>query len=103
MIEKLGKGVRSQGGVLGVVDTFTYFNAAFEKESAKLRQFCIDKGFGYITLSEYLLRAMDRGISPRWKYDAHFNKAGNELFAESLYQWLTAQRQLEASEEPTGD
>ncbi len=103
IIEELGKGVRSQGGVLGVVDMFTYFNAAFEKESAQLKQFCIDQGLGYIPLSQYLLRAMDQGINPRWKYDAHLNKAGNELFAESLYQWVTAQRQLEASGEPGGE
>lgn len=103
IIEELGKEVRSRGGVLGVVDTFTYFNAAFDEESAKLRKFCIDKGLGYIPLSEYLSRATDQGINPRWKYDAHFNKAGNELFAESLYQWVTAQRQLEASDESGGD
>ena len=102
LIDQLGKSAKEQGALLGVVDVFEYFNAAFQTEAAQLKQFCIDQGIGYIGLSQYLLRAVERGISVRWKYDAHLNRAGNELFAEALYQWITAQRELEATAAPSG-
>ncbi len=99
LLEELGGSARSQGAILGVVDAFEYFNAAFGDDASKLRQFCVEKGFGYIPLSQYLRTAMDQRVSPRWKYDAHFNQAGNELFAESMYRWITGQNQREASDE----
>jgi lysophospholipase L1-like esterase len=90
VIEELGASAGKQGAQLIIADAFLYFNSATEEESTKLRDFCVAKGFGYVPLSRYLQAAIDAGISPRWKYDAHFNRAGNEMFAESLSQWIAA-------------
>lgn len=101
VIEELGASARTQGAELVVADAFLYFNSATEEESTKLRDFCVAKGFGYVPLSRYLQAAMDAGISPRWKYDAHFNKAGNEMLAESLYQWMAAQGRTQKQTAPS--
>ena len=60
---------------------------------------------GYVPLSERLLEANADGIATRFRTDNHLNEAGHEIFAEALYSWLEADREVEragagAADEP---
>lgn len=52
------------------------------------REFAKELGIGYIPLGEHLNEANRKGIATRWRYDGHFNKNGNRIFAESIYHYL---------------
>ena len=95
IIERLNQSVRKTGGKLIVVDAVRYLGGA-KKLSYNLRNFCMEQGLGYVPLSDDLLAANREGTSTRWRYDLHFNEAGNRLFADAMYRWVI--RDAEAGE-----
>jgi hypothetical protein len=89
VIEELGRRIKQRGSRLIVVDASGYFlYLRWERLPATLRQFCAEKGFGWIPLANELLKAEKNGILTRWPYDQHFNETGNEMFAEAMYRWM---------------
>jgi hypothetical protein len=90
VLRELGGRVRSDGGLFGIVDSVRYFNARGSQLSEALAGLCAEGGFGYVPLGERLLEAERDGRRTRWAHDSHFNEAGNEIFADSLYEWITA-------------
>ncbi len=48
----------------------------------------MQQDLGYVPLSDDLLAANLGGTSTRWRYDLHFNEAGNRLFADAIYRWV---------------
>lgn len=88
IIAELGRQVRAGGAELIIVDVSNYFrHLRWQSLPSILREFCADKGFGWIALGEELLTAEARGIATRWPHDQHFNETGNALFAEAMYRW----------------
>ena len=43
---------------------------------------------GYIPLGEKLNEANENGNPGRWKYDGHLNEMGNQVFADSMFDYL---------------
>ena len=88
IIEVLGEQVKNSGAHLIVVDASQYFGDQKSVSNA-LKKLSTENGFGYIPLYDFLLKANAIGISTRWRYDGHFNEAGNEILANTLYDWIT--------------
>ncbi len=88
IIEELGRKVARAGSRLVIVDAARYF-ADDEIISALLKEACSKNGFGYVPLYEDLLKSDAGGIPTRWARDGHFNEAGNEVFAQALFAWMT--------------
>ena len=88
VIEELHRRLERSGGTLIVVDAVRYLEGGPEL-SNELREFCGRKGIGYLPLSDALLASERKGIPTHWKHDRHFNVAGNRLFGEAMYRWLT--------------
>lgn len=89
VLEKLGLEVVGAGARLIIVDASSYLNPNESNLAPLLKEFAAKWKFGYIALSDDLLQAKRKGISVQWKYDPHFNGAGNEIFAEAMYRWMT--------------
>jgi hypothetical protein len=92
LIEELGRQVSQAGGYLVIVNWPLFFQPN-EPLAKLLARFCIQKQLGYVDLSEYLSRAKKNGIATSWVYDAHFNEAGNSIFAEAMYDWMATKSQ----------
>jgi lysophospholipase L1-like esterase len=88
VIEVLGEQVKNSGAHLIVIDASQYFGDQ-ESVSNALKKLSTENGFGYIPLYDFLLKANANGISTRWAHDGHFNEAGNEILANTLYDWIT--------------
>lgn len=100
IIEELGKQVRQTGATLVIADAIQYFRSSSKDLSRRLESLAKEKGLGYLPLSDYLNEASDRGISTQWRYDSHFNKAGNEVFAQAMYEWFL--KETKRKELPAG-
>jgi hypothetical protein len=87
VIEELGQEVGRRNGTLVIVDAARYSNSS-DMLSQTIERFCTEKRFGYVPLSDYLLKANKNGIATRWVHDGHFNEAGNAIFAEAIYDWM---------------
>jgi len=92
ILDELGRENRMMGSQLVIVDASRYFNRGAGGVSARVARFCAEKGLGYVPLSDYLQKANQRGVSTRWTYDAHFNEAGNRIFAETMFEWMAEHR-----------
>ena len=91
VIEVLGDQVKKTNSQIIVVDASGYyFNPARPDKnlSKQLEIFCLEHEYGYVNLSHDLQKVNSNGIRTRWIYDGHFNEMGNNIFAESMYQWL---------------
>ena len=94
ILEELQRATARAGTRLAVVDASRYLGSR-EDCAQRLRGFCADHGLGYVPLSDDLLEANAAGVATQWRHDGHFNRAGNEIFAESLGRWLEASGTLE--------
>jgi lysophospholipase L1-like esterase len=90
IIQELGRQVEAQDGRLILVDANAYFDGS-ERLSEVLRSACRQQGLGYVPLAERLLAADQEGQATRWPSDGHFNPAGNQVFADALYEWIRGQ------------
>jgi hypothetical protein len=92
VLRELGRQVGTAGGRFVIVDAARYLDP--QESSAAVSKMLVDltaeEGFGYVPLTERLLAAERMGRATRWSRDAHFNRAGNEIFADALHEWLTA-------------
>lgn len=88
VMEVLGGQVSRRGGHLVIVDVFGYFDSHLSSPSRRLRKLCLEKGWGYVPLTNDLWKARREGIAVQWAHDGHFNEAGNRIFAEAMYRWL---------------
>ncbi len=87
ILEELGRQVKEAGAKLVILDASRYFEngpevTGFLKKSAETN------GFGYIPVFEDLMKANRDGVTTRWKYDGHFNVAGNQIFANTIGTWV---------------
>ncbi len=89
ILRELARQTRLAGSRLVLVDMSRYLGPE-SSLPAMLRAFAKREQIGYVDLSAALARANESGTPTRWKYDAHFNEAGNEVFASALYDWLNA-------------
>jgi hypothetical protein len=89
IIEELGRKITKSGHYIVIVDTFRYFKPDSGVWSTRLENFCNENQFGYISLSDHLIKS---NIPTQWHYDGHFNETGNEIFAEAMYQWMIHNR-----------
>ena len=87
IIQELGHQIAAAGATFVVADASVYFedDGTFSRPLAAL---CAREGFRYLPVSEDLLAANRRGIATHWKYDLHFNEAGNRILAEALSDWI---------------
>ena len=72
------------------------FGASRAKALDKLNYFIENNlseysNFGYIPLYEKLNRSKQDGNSLRWKYDSHLNELGNQIFADSMFDYIENQ------------
>jgi hypothetical protein len=89
VLEELARQTRASGARLVLVDASTYFVPGAEKQQRRLERLCDELGLGYIPLARDLNEANAEGVATRWRYDVHFNEAGNRIFAEAMVRWLT--------------
>jgi len=123
ILAELGRGVEESEARLILVDATLYLDAervrylsqqgrkrgtqtqsaspslSAAEVSETLRAFCREHGFGYIPLSDDLIRANEAGIQTRWRRDIHFNEAGNQIFGEAMLRWM--KREFEHNRGPT--
>ena len=74
-----------------IVDSFQFHNESIpptQLASNWLSNLSQSFRFGYIKLYEGLNESREKGNSPRWKYDLHLNEIGNEIFANSMFNYL---------------
>jgi hypothetical protein len=91
IIDELRAQVAAGGGRLVVVDACAFFGGR-PPVCQDLARFCTERDVGYVALSPRLRAANAAGRATRWADDGHFNETGNEVFAESMYDWLREQR-----------
>jgi hypothetical protein len=91
IILELANEVQLTGAKLTIVDAFEYFDPQTAELSEAIRELCEQHGIGFVSLSQRLLAANARGVATRWRYDGHFNEASNELFAEAMFEALSAE------------
>jgi len=87
ILEELAAQAKARGARLVLADACPYLGGP-EGCSHALRTFCTHRDVGYVPLGERLRAANSRGRSTRWRRDGHFNEAGNEVFAESMVEWM---------------
>jgi hypothetical protein len=87
ILEDLGSEVQAAGGRFVAVDLSGYASAPKTLPSV-LAMHCIEHNFGYVPLGRRLLAARRNGTKINWAHDGHLNKAGNEVFAAAMYDWL---------------
>ena len=88
ILAELGRQAERSDARMILVDVSRYFSNTGRFLPEALQGFCARRGFGYVDLSEPMLAANDAGVSTRWRHDAHFNGAGNEIFARAMFEWL---------------
>ena len=74
-----------------IVDSFQFHNESIpptQFASKWLNNLSEYSNFGYIPLYEKLNRSKQDGNSLRWKYDSHLNELGNQIFADSMFDYL---------------
>lgn len=87
ILEELGRQVKEAGAKLVILDATRYFENEPEVTNF-LKGLAETNGYGYIPVFEDLMKANRDGIVTRWKYDGHFNVAGNQIFAKSIAAWV---------------
>jgi hypothetical protein len=89
ILAELDRQVRLSGGKLVIVDAIAHFDRRPDAPLSGIVQRLAQRiGAGYLDFSKPLDEADARGIRTNWRYDGHFNEAGNELLAEALAQAL---------------
>ena len=77
-----------------VVDSFQFHNEPSpptQFASKWLKNLSEYSNFGYIPLYEKLNKSKQDKNSPRWKYDSHLNELGNQIFADSMFDYIENQ------------
>ena len=90
ILEQLADAVKARGARLIVADASRYFEPGSSELAGQLEKLCEEQTLGYVSLSAALLDANARRVATSWPRDGHFNRAGNELFADVLFRWLVA-------------
>jgi hypothetical protein len=87
ILQELGTSARLADSRLIIVDVIQYFGDN-QDLSDQVKDLCAENELGYLDLSSHLLRENRKGVKTRWRYDGHFNRAGHEIFANAMYNWL---------------
>ena len=90
-LQVLGNSITSSRNNFTIVDSFQFHNESIpptQFASKWLKNLAKYSNFGYIALYEKLNKSKQNGNSPRWKYDAHLNELGNQIFADSMFNYL---------------
>jgi hypothetical protein len=87
ILRELADETRSAGATLALVDASLYLNPT-SSLPATLERFCRENAIRYVDLSADLRAAAEAGTPTRWPHDAHFNEAGNAIFAAAMHRAL---------------
>jgi lysophospholipase L1-like esterase len=87
ILEELAQQIENRGGRMVLADGGGYFDTPSGASEA-LKRLCSEHAIGYVPLGERLREANQSGRGTRWPHDGHFNEAGNQVFAESLSEWM---------------
>jgi hypothetical protein len=90
LLQDLGKSLKNNEDFI-IIDSFQFHNSSnptTQFSSMWLKTLSSFSRFGYIPLYEKLNESKKYGKSPRWKYDSHLNEIGNNIFADSMYNYL---------------
>jgi hypothetical protein len=90
IIEEIKRVAAAGGSELALLDVSEYFGDD-PAVSGTLREFCSKAGIAYVPVFRALLSANRNGVRTSWNHDSHFNEAGNEILADTLFQWMTTQ------------
>jgi hypothetical protein len=90
IIEEIKRVAAAGGSELVLLDVSEYFGDD-PAVSGTLREFCSKTGLAYVPVFRALLSANRNGVRTSWNHDSHFNEAGNEILADTLFQWMTTQ------------
>ena len=76
-----------------MVDATNHFMHSGELPSALLshifKEYMTSLNGDYIPFGDHLNKANRKGIDTEWKFDGHLNIAGNQIFSETLFNFLT--------------
>ncbi len=90
-LQVLGGNILNSKSDFIIVDSFQFHSDSVpptQFSSNWLKNISRYFNFGYIPLYEGLNESREKGNSPRWKYDMHLNVIGNEIFANSMFNYL---------------
>ena len=90
-LQVLGGEVLNSKSDFIIVDSFQFLNESIpptQLASNWLSNLSQSFRFGYIKLYEGLNESREKGNSPRLKYDLHLNEIGNEILANSMFNYL---------------
>jgi len=91
LIQELAYNFQNKRSNFTIVDSFQFHNESTpptQFASKWLKILSEYSNFGYIPLYENLNKSNQNGNSPRWNYDAHLNELGNQIFADSMFDYL---------------
>ena len=89
ILEELARQIRARGGQLVLADACSYFGAPAGTSEA-LTRLCREHAIGCVPLGDRLREENQSGRVTHWAHDGHFNEAGNQVFAASLFDWMAA-------------
>ena len=87
----LGENILSKKSDFIIIDSFQFHSQSIpptQFASKWLKNLSEYSNFGYIPLYEKLNKSRRYGNSPIWKYDAHLNELGNQIFADAMFDYL---------------
>ncbi len=90
LLQHLGKLVKNYGQLI-IIDSFQFHNSinpSTQYSSMWLKTLSNRYNFGYIALYEKLNQSIKEGKTPKWKYDSHLNEIGNQILADSMFDYL---------------
>ena len=90
ILDELSQQIAARGGRLVIADACSYFGAPSGSSEA-LQQLSRAREIGYVPLGDRLRAADQNGRATRFPHDGHFNEAGNQIFAEALFEWMAQQ------------
>ena len=93
ILETLNKIIKKENSQLILVDATNHFMHSGELPSALLshifKEYMTSLNGDYIPFGDHLNKANRKGIDTEWKFDGHLNIAGNQIFSETLFNFLT--------------
>ncbi len=91
VIQFLNSQIQTSGGKFTIIDALQFHNEPIPPltySSNLLEQLAKNENMEYIPLYKTFNKAKNAGPPLTWKYDAHLNELGNEIFANSLFNFL---------------
>jgi len=91
ILSLINRMVLGSGAKFTIIDTLQFHNPPIQPlnyASNLLEKLASIEGMEYMPLYKTFNKAKSEGQSLIWKYDAHLNELGNEIFANSLFDFI---------------